>query len=140
MTTWPPLLSTAAISRSGPTAAASASAKARSTLPPLNSAEPTIAWVAPPAMTLDARSTVRMPPPTRQGSAAQIRVDQLVVVPLVLRRVEIDQLHLGPAAEAVDPFVDGVALERQPFALNELDDAAAHEIDRGDQHLFSSCS
>ena len=76
-----------------------------------------------------ARSTDRMPPPTRQGSAAQIRVDQIVVVPLVLRRVEIDQLHLGPAGEPRDPFVDGVALERQAFALDELHDAAAHEVD-----------
>ena len=55
--------------------------------------------------------------------------DQLVVLPLRLCRVEVDQLHLRPAAEPLDPLVDGGALERKTFALNELHDAPAHEID-----------
>ena len=98
-------------------------------LPPLNSAEPTIAWVAPPAMTLDARSTVRIPPPTRQGSAAQILVTRSLLCPWFFAASRSISCTLGQPREPVDPFVDGVALEREAFALDELHDAAAHEVD-----------
>ena len=49
-----------------------------------------------------------------------------LLLPLRLGRVEIDQLHLRPAAEPVDPRVDVGALEREAFALHELHDPPAH--------------
>ena len=96
-----------------------------------------MAWVAPPARTLAARSTRTDAAAHAAGQLGADPGDQIVVLPAVLCRVEIDELHFGPAAEAVDPFVDGVTLEREAFALDELDDAAAHQIDGGDEHLYS---
>ena len=56
------------------------------------------------------------------------------VVAGALRRVEIDQLHLGKPAKPRDPRVDVGRLDRQPLALHELDDAAALEVDGRNQH------
>ena len=97
----------------------------------MKSAEPTITFVAPSASTSFARAGVRMPPPTRHGSAPQIRATSASLRPTPFRRVEIDQLHLGLAAQPLDPGVDVGGLDRQLLALHELDDAAALEIDRG---------
>ena len=75
-----------------------------------------------------------MPPPTRQGSAPQIRATSASLSPVPLGRVEIDQLHLRRGREPRDPRIDVVGLDREPLALHELDDLAALEIDGGNQH------
>jgi hypothetical protein len=59
---------------------------------------------------------------------------EVVVVPLPLGRVEVDELDLRPSREPGDPGVDVVALDRETFTLHELDDAAAKEVDGGYQH------
>ena len=128
-TTWPPLLSTAAISRLRADRGRQRFGEGEVDAAALEQRRADHRVGRAAGDDARARSTVRMPPPTRQGSAAQIRATSVIVVSLVLRRVEIDQLHLRPAGEPVDPFVDVVALERQAFALHELDDAAAHEVD-----------
>ena len=102
-TTLPPRPSTAAMSRSGPTASLSSRANATSTSPPLKSDDPRITFVAPIASVVRARSIVRMPPPTRHGSAAQILATSAAIVPLALGGIEIDQLHLGIAREPRRP-------------------------------------
>ena len=89
---------------------------------------------APRSSTACARSTVLMPPPTRQGSRAQIDDHERAVVPGVLRRVQIDQLHFREPGEPRDPAVEVVGGHREMFALHELDDTAALEIDGGNQH------
>ena len=82
ITTLPPRLSTAAISRSGPKASARVRANAVSTRPWLKSDEPRITWVAP--LGHPARPTVRIPPPTRQGSSAQMCVTRSSLSPASL--------------------------------------------------------
>ena len=48
--------------------------------------------------------------------------------------VEIDQLQLRERARSGDPLVEVGVFEREPLALDELDDLAVAEIDRGNQH------
>ena len=43
--------------------------------------------------------------------------------------VEIDKLHEWVSGETVDPVLEVVESELEGFALNELNDATAHEID-----------
>ncbi len=49
--------------------------------------------------------------------------------------VEVDELDERVVREAVDPVFEVVEGEAEVFALHELDDAAAHEVDGGDEHL-----
>ena len=58
---------------------------------------------APAASTSRARSTVRMPPPTRHDSAAGDLPDEREVVAGAHRGVEIDDLHLREALEPPHP-------------------------------------
>ena len=71
-TTLPPRPSTAAIRRSGPIRSLRRSAKSRSTIPSRKRADPRITFDAPSARVASARSRLRMPPPTRQGSTPQM--------------------------------------------------------------------
>ena len=80
-TTRPPLLSTAAMIRSEPTAEASAAAKSGSGRPSRNSDEPTMTAVAPWPSTARARSMVRIPPPTRHASRGAIDRTSASLVP-----------------------------------------------------------
>src|SRR5215470_11601006 len=88
MTTWPPLLSTAAMTCSMPTASARRRANSRSGRPSLNSEEPAMIWRAPAASTSRARSTVRMPPPTLQINSGAIfrTIDRLSPAPIAASR------------------------------------------------------
>ena len=43
-------------------------------------------------------------------------------------RIEIDELHAWISYEAIDPPLEVVACQGQPFPLNELNDLAALEI------------
>src|SRR4051812_29757002 len=73
--TRPPRASTAAIRLSGDSASASSLANRTFTRPPgnpRNNDEPTITLRAPPSSTARARSSERIPPPTRQGSCRQM--------------------------------------------------------------------
>ena len=133
-TTWPPRLSTAAMNGRRVTASATRLANSTSTAPFLKSDDARMTPVAPSATSACARSGVRMPPPTRQGSRAQIVAIERLVRARVLRRVEVDELHLRIAREALDPAVDVARLDGQPLALHELHDPAALEIDRRYQH------
>ena len=56
-------------------------------------------------------------------------LDQVAVVALTHRGIEIDQLDDRIFREAFDPVVEVVEGEFQFFALDELNDSAAHEID-----------
>ena len=73
---------------------------------------------------------------TRQRTADS--ADERVIPALTHRRVEIDHLHHRIRRELVDPRLHVVGLEREPFALHELHDAAVHEIDRRNQHAVGS--
>src|SRR5580765_4469053 len=52
-------------------------------------------------------------------------------------RVEIDDLHLREAFEAAHPLEDVFVANREPLALDKLDDRAALKIDRWNQHRGS---
>src|SRR5690348_16543823 len=129
MATWPPRLSTEAITRSTPIASASVRANAASTTPSRKSAEPAITACAPASSTARARSTDRMPPPTRQGSRPQICWTMAPVVALSFRRIEIDQLHPRKPGETGDPDLWVGRCDSEPLALDELHDAAALQVD-----------
>src|ERR1035437_817473 len=68
MTTWPPSLSTAAMTRAAPTASDNCFANARSGAPSLKKEDPAMTCVAPASSSSWARATVRTPPPTRHDS------------------------------------------------------------------------
>ena len=72
----------------------------------------------------------------RRGRAARADAATSALVGAdALGRVEVDELHLGIAREALDPAVDVGRLDGEPLALNELDDSAALEVDRWNQHV-----
>ena len=89
---------------------------------------------APAASTSRARSTVRMPPPTRHDKGRRDLADDGEVVALAHRGVEIDHLHLGKALEPPHPPEDVVVSDGEALALDELNDGAALKIDRRNQH------
>lgn len=60
--------------------------------------------------------------------------DERIVAARANRRVEIDELQLRKAGEPCDPAIEIRVLERQPFALHELHDLLAAQVDRGDEH------
>ncbi len=60
--------------------------------------------------------------------------DERLVRAGVLGGVEVDELHLGVAGEALDPPLDVAGLDREALALHELHDSAALEIDGRNQH------
>src|SRR5262249_34337443 len=60
--------------------------------------------------------------------------DQHDVVAAAHRGVEIDHLDLREGLEPPHPFLNVIVSDRKPFTLHELDDCAAFEIDRGDEH------
>jgi len=60
--------------------------------------------------------------------------DQRRVGSTIHCRVEIDELHEGEAAEALDPFGEVRELHVLAFALHELNDLSAHQVDRRNQH------
>ncbi len=84
-----------------------------STSPSRNSAELAMTACAPASSTSCARSTLRMPPPTRQGSRRQIDATSARVVAAAPGGIEIDQLHARKAREALDPRLGIGRLDRQ---------------------------
>ena len=68
------------------------------------------------------------------GKRAAEPAHERVVAAAAHRGVQIDHLHQRKSGESRDPSVEIVRLEHEPLALLELDDAAVHEIDRGNQH------
>ena len=99
-----------------------------------NRPEPAITACAPAAISSSARRTLRTPPPTRQGSRDAICLTSASLLPLRHRRVEVDQLHLWKLRELLDPAVEIVGGDGELVALHELNDAAALEVDRWNQH------
>ena len=95
----------------------------------MNSDEPAMTCCAPAASTSCARSTVRMPPPTRHDKRAGDLPHQREVVAAAHRGVEIDHLHLREALESPHPAEDVLVLDRELLALDELHDGAVSEID-----------
>src|SRR5581483_10256625 len=67
--------------------------------------------------------------------------DQLAVVALPHGRIEIDELHQRILREPLDPVIKIVEAELEFFALDKLDDLAAHEVDGRNQHeaILSGC-
>ena len=58
----------------------------------------------------------------------------------VLGRVEVDELHPGIAGEALNPALEIRGFNRQLLALHELDDAAALEIYRWNEHGITAAA
>ena len=75
-----------------------------------------------------------MPPPTWQGKRFAICATRRGVVALAHGGIEIDELNERIAGELLNPVFEIVERKTQFFSLLELDDAAAHEIDRRNQH------
>ena len=72
------------------------------------------------------------------GQALADHLDEGAVVALAHGGVEVDELDERVGREAVDPVLEVVEGELEGFALDELDDTAAHEVDGRDEHyLFS---
>ena len=61
-------------------------------------------------------------------------LNQRAVVALAHRGVEVDQLHEGIARKPLDPVLEVVERKLEGFAADELHDAAAHQVDGGNQH------
>ena len=79
-------------------------------------------------------------PHAAADTAAKLRADrrdERGVVAGVLRRVEIDELHVCKRRELRDPPGEVVARKSQPLALYELHDASALQVDGGNQHSRS---
>ena len=73
-------------------------------------------------------------------AAGQLRgdlPDERVVVAARHRGVEIDQLHFREFRELRDPAVEIVGRDGELVALDQLDDVAALEIDRRNQHVVT---
>ena len=114
---------------------------AKSTPVALNSAEPTMTFVAPSASTaLRAlrRADAAADTAGQLGGRCGATSDSLS--PASLRRVEVDQLDLRLAAQALDPGVDVAGLDRQLLALHELHDPAALQVDGRNQHFSGNQS
>ncbi len=69
------------------------------------------------------------------GEARAEHIDEVAVVALAHGGVEVDELDEGVPGEAGDPGLEVVEGELELFALDELDDLAAEEVDGGDEHL-----
>ena len=63
------------------------------------------------------------------GEALADHFDEAAIVALAHRGIEVDELNDGVSGEAFNPVFEVVEGELQLFSLDELDDAAAHEID-----------
>lgn len=74
------------------------------------------------------------------GEVAGELLDEGGVGALAHGGVEIDELDEGILLEAVDPVVEVVEGELEGFALDELDDAAVHEVDGGYEHISTIVS
>ena len=72
------------------------------------------------------------------GQPAADRRDERAVVAGVLRGVEIDQLDLREPLELPHPPVHVVGGDGEPFALHQLHDLSALEIDRWNEHRLTS--
>jgi hypothetical protein len=83
--------------------------------------------VAPRPSTARARSTERIPPPTRQNPADAR--DERFVGSLTLRRVEVDELDFRKRGESPDPAFDVCGLDGKALALDQLDDAPSMQVD-----------
>ena len=91
---------------------------------------------APAPSTSRARSTVRMPPPTRHDNCPAISPHEREVVAHAHGGVEIDDLHLRERREAPHPPEHVGVLDREPLALDELNHGAVLEIDGRNQHQW----
>ena len=106
-----------------------------STTPSLNSAELAITAWAPASSTARARSTDRMPPPTRQGSRRQMSATSDALSP----RPRAASRSISWTRGNVENFwihgsASGASIASR-LALHELDDVAVLKVDRWNQHL-----
>ena len=125
------LLSTAAISARADRVRESLGESRRSTAPSLNSDEPTMtrAWRR---ARISSRA-FRRPDAAADAAGQSARRSRRRALRCRLRSSRRRDRSAAPweSREAFDPAVDVVGLEGEPFALNELDDPAALEIDGG---------
>ena len=69
------------------------------------------------------------------GEALAEHFDEGAVRALSHGGVEVDELDEGVRGEAFDPGLEVIEGELEFFAVDELDDLAAEEVDGGDEHL-----
>ena len=91
--------------------------------------------LAPASIRSCARPTERMPPPTRQGSRAATLPHERVVVPMLIAASRSISWILGNFAKRlIQPSRSSDAIASfSPWI--ELNDLAAFEIDRRNQHV-----
>ncbi len=68
------------------------------------------------------------------GKAFADLLDESGIVTLSHGGVEVDELDERVACKAIDPVFEVIEGELEFFALHELNDLAAEEVDRWDQH------
>ena len=95
-------------------------------------------FLAPASSRAWPSSGVLRPSADLAGKAFADHFNKGAVVALTHGGVEIDELDHWVFREAVDPVLEVVEGEGELFAADELHDAAAHEVDCGDEHLFLS--
>ena len=103
--------------------------------PSLNSAEPTMTFFAPIAHSSSARSGVRTPPPTWQGSRPHISRTRRSFEPEPIAASRSMTFVRAEPGEPANPVIEIGRFDGELFALNQLNDLAALEIDRWNEHV-----
>jgi len=68
------------------------------------------------------------------GQPLRNLLNERAIAALPHGRVQVDELHHGVAQKTLDPVFEIVEGQLQIFALHQLHDAAAHQIDGRNQH------
>ena len=89
---------------------------------------------APSASISCARSTVRIPPPTWQGSRRKSDRTSARLSPCPIAASRSMICTSGYFAESLQPGFEVVKLQRLLFSLHQLDNLSAHQINRRNQH------
>ena len=138
MTTWPPRLSTAAITRSAPTRVGQRFREGEIGLSVLEERRPGDDLLRAGGEHVRGALDGADAAADAAGERRRDLPDEREVVAGAHRGIEIDHLHLRELREPAHPPEDVVVPDREPLALDELDDGAALEIDGGNQHQIRS--
>ena len=109
-------------------------AKAVSISPSRTKVDPRITRRAPSAKISRAVSIERIPPPTWQGSRCTKSPISARLSPVPMAASRSISCTSGKSRKPLHPLVKIVELQSFLFALHQLDDLAAHQINRRNQH------